>query len=169
MFLSYASKFIQRLRISRPWRYKIPLIMSFTYFLMRTGSLDSQQAWNLFLASICTAAGFAGFGYFTNDLADYKKDIAAAKENMAGRLHTWTKAGILAIFLSMVILPWLYLPLDMFSVILIIAELSLFILYACTVSKLSSAVDRSVASCCKSAFLLNPTSFYPIRTRNTMQ
>jgi colanic acid/amylovoran biosynthesis glycosyltransferase len=128
--ISFFQFFTQKLRLSNPWRYKVPLLISFCYFLILVGNVYSVDAYLSFFAAIATTIGFMGFGYFTNDLADRKKDALAGKSNGTAQLSGAAVSFLALTFLAIAILPWLYLPLDRISIICIVVELMLFVLYA---------------------------------------
>lgn len=128
--ISFFHFFSQKLRLSKPWRYKVPLIISFTYFLLLVGDIDPFKVTMSFFAAIATTMGFMGFGYLTNDLADRKKDALAGKSNGTSNLSSVSVVLLLFTFLAAALLPWLYLPKDRISGLCILIELVLFILYA---------------------------------------
>ncbi|MBL1280254.1 MAG: glycosyltransferase [Fluviicola sp.] len=82
------------------------------------------------MAAVFTTIGFMGFGYLTNDLADRKKDALAGKPNGTTNLSTLSILLLIIIFLAIAFLPWFYLPMDQVSVVCIVVELVLFIIYA---------------------------------------
>lgn len=127
---SFFRFFTQKLRLSNPWRYKVPLLISFCYFLLLAGNVNAFNSAMSFFAAIATTIGFMGFGYLTNDLADRKKDLLAGKSNGTTELSVAAIWVLVAAFLAMAILPWLYLPLDRISLICIVTELALFVVYA---------------------------------------
>lgn len=127
---SFFHFFSQKLRLSNPWRYKVPLIFALTYFLMLVGDIDPFQVTMSFFAAIATTIGFMGFGYLTNDLADRKKDALAGKSNGTSNLSSFSVVLLLFTFLAAALLPWIYLPKDHISAICILIELVLFIVYA---------------------------------------
>lgn len=128
--ISFFHFFTQKLRLSNPWRYKVPLLIAFCYFLLLAGNVHPKTSALSFLAAIATTIGFMGFGYLTNDLADRKKDALAGKSNGTAGLSTISVVLLVITFLAIAILPWFYLPKDGISAICIIAELALFVLYA---------------------------------------
>ncbi len=128
--ISFFQFFTQKLRLSNPWRYKVPLLISFCYFLLLTGNVHPYIASMSFFAAIGTTIGFMGFGYLTNDLADRKKDALAGKGNGTAKLSSASILLLVLTFLAIAILPWIYLPMDRVSVVCIITELVLFVLYA---------------------------------------
>ncbi|MCJ8288273.1 MAG: glycosyltransferase [Crocinitomicaceae bacterium] len=128
--ISFFQFFTQKLRLSNPWRYKVPLLIAFCYFLLFAGDVHPFTAALSILAALGTTIGFMGFGYLTNDLADRKKDLLAGKPNGTTKLSSVSISLLVLTFLSIAILPWIYLPMDRISVICIITELVLFVLYA---------------------------------------
>lgn len=128
--MSFFQFFSQKLRLSNPWRYKVPLLIAFCYFLLLVGNVDPYVASMSFFAAIGTTIGFMGFGYLTNDIADRKKDALAGKSNGTANLSTAAISFLVITFLAIAILPWIYLPMDRISIACIIAELVLFVLYA---------------------------------------
>lgn len=128
--ISFFHFFTQKLRLSNPWRYKVPLLIAFCYFLLFAGNVSALTSALSFFAAIATTIGFMGFGYLTNDLADRKKDALAGKSNGTANLSSISIVILVVLFLAIAILPWLYLPKDMISGICIAAELGLFVLYA---------------------------------------
>ncbi|MDG1332098.1 MAG: glycosyltransferase [Crocinitomicaceae bacterium] len=128
--ISFFHFFKQKLRLSNPWRYKVPLLIAFCYFLLLAGNVHPKTSAFSFLAAIATTIGFMGFGYLTNDLADRKKDALAGKPNGTANLSAISILLLIITFLAIAILPWLYLPKDIISGYCIVAELLLFVLYA---------------------------------------
>ena len=128
--ISFFYFFTQKLRLSNPWRYKVPLLIAFCYFLLLAAGVDPKTSSLSFFAAIATTIGFMGFGYLTNDLADRKKDALAGKSNGTVNLSATSIVILVITFLALAILPWLYLPLDEISAVCIFAEFALFILYA---------------------------------------
>jgi len=122
--------FVHRLRLSKPWNYKVPLLMIMPFFLLNAQEIQGSRAVALYACALITSVGFAGFGYATNDLSDIDADRVAGKSNSA---IAYGKKSMLLIafgFLLVALLPWLYLPSDRFSLLLIVVEFLLFILYA---------------------------------------
>jgi 4-hydroxybenzoate polyprenyltransferase len=79
---------------------------------------------------VITTIGFAGLGYVTNDLSDFKKDALAGKQNSVAQIGRLKIYAILALFIILAIAPWFYLPVDGLSLTLIVVELILFVVYA---------------------------------------
>lgn len=128
--ISFFHFFTQKLRLSNPWRYKVPLLISFCYFLLFAGVVHPGTSAKSFFAALATTIGFMGFGYLTNDLADRKKDLLAGKSNGTTNLSRFSIVILVILFCALAVLPWMYLPKDIISSLCIITELSLFVLYA---------------------------------------
>ncbi|MFK7786901.1 MAG: glycosyltransferase [Crocinitomicaceae bacterium] len=128
--ISFFHFFSRKLRLSNPWRYKVPLLITFCYFLLLAGDVDSRTSAFSFLTALATTIGFMGFGYLTNDLADRKKDALAGKSNGTANLSKGSIVALIVIFMAVAILPWLYLPDDRVTGLCITGEFLLFILYA---------------------------------------
>jgi 4-hydroxybenzoate polyprenyltransferase len=130
MLLSFFQLFAKKLRLSKPWKYKVPLILALPYFFLLVGDFTEQTALISYLCAICTTIGFAGIGYLTNDLSDRKTDKLAGKENVTSKLSRLQLVLIFILFTGLAIGPWLYLPVDWISIALILLELLLFVMYA---------------------------------------
>jgi hypothetical protein len=63
--ISFFQFFTKKMRLSNPWRYKVPLLVSFCYFLLLAGNVEPVPAKVSFVAALATTIGFMGFGYLT--------------------------------------------------------------------------------------------------------
>lgn len=121
---------LDKIRLSSPWKYKAPLLIAFPYLVILNEGIPFNQAIQCIGLSFMTIIGIAAFGYFTNDISDRKVDSLAGKANhMVGRSVFQI---ILLLFFSLMValLPWIWLPKDDISVLLISVELLAFVLYA---------------------------------------
>lgn len=127
----FPSLLMQKLRLSKPWRYKAPFLISVPYAVLVLAEMD---VWSALLAlgmSCCTILGIAGFGYFLNDYTDREEDRRAGKFNVTATLAGWQLVLLLAFLMAMAILPWvLYFPMDRLSLALLAGEFGLFVLYS---------------------------------------
>lgn len=122
--------FAQRIRLGKPWKYKAPLILTFPYLLLCLSQVSGGAALLMYFMAVVTTIGFAGFGYVSNDLADTEADAVAGKANPV-QVYGKAKMKVALLgFLIIALLPWLVLPLDHISVILIATEIVLFVIYA---------------------------------------
>lgn len=80
--------------------------------------------------SLLTTIGFASLGYFINEFFDKESDAKAGKLNKLAFLPFWTQGLILAAILLITFLPWVFLPKDHLSLLLIFTQISLFLLYS---------------------------------------
>lgn len=122
--------FIKKLRLIKPWRYKLPLLFSFCYLAILIGNKDYSSANIILLISIVSSIGFVAAAYFLNDLGDRKSDAIQGKENSTVGLNSLLIAIIVSCFVSLAIIPWLWIPFDRVSIAIIIAELLLFYAYS---------------------------------------
>ncbi len=112
------------------WRSKAALLMGMVYLFTAWFDIRFEKFLWLALLSIVTISGFASFGYLINDFSDREKDAIAGKKNfLAGK----SQAAIILLFavaLSLLMLPWIYLPFNRFSILLIALEIILFVIYS---------------------------------------
>jgi len=123
--------FLDKLRLSKPWKYKAPFLISIPYFMVWLGNMSPHDtAWSILMSCI-TIFGIAGFGYFINDWMDREEDQKAGKFNVLLGMHSAAVAGLLVMFLALAVLPWVfYFPKNAWTLSLLGAELLLFILYS---------------------------------------
>lgn len=131
MIRKIPSLFFDKLRLSKPWRYKAPFLISIPYLFIHLGQIPAGEAAFGLLMSCCTIFGIAGFGYLMNDLSDRAEDQKAGKFNLLISLPTSAIVGLLLLFLACAILPWLfYFPQGWSTLGLLAFELLLFLLYS---------------------------------------
>src|SRR5262245_54556734 len=82
-FCNFAAR---KLRLSNPWNYKAPLLISFPYYIIGAAGVPLSRGLLGIVASFCTIVGIAGLAYFINDAADIEKDRLAGRENALARL-----------------------------------------------------------------------------------
>lgn len=126
IFLNY----VKKLRLSNPWNYKAPLLISIPYFLILACSIPFKSSLFYIGLSFCTIVGIAGFGYYTNDWADINKDFIAGKSNALSEMSLAAKLVVLFVLLIFALAPWYFFPMDKWSWILLVLEFLLFVLYA---------------------------------------
>lgn len=115
-----------RLRVAKAWNYKFPLILAFTYIWYN----EEFNQYLAFFCSIMTSVGFASFAYLLNDWSDIKADTLSGKDNALASVEENHKYFLLLLFLLIALIPWMYLPFDSFSLMLILTEIFLFIFYS---------------------------------------
>lgn len=128
-------KYIERINaISRAkdWRLSfVPFITGCVYLWLFyfNISLDTQS-FILFLLSLTTTFGFASLGYFINEFFDKASDKKAGKHNKLSVLKPRHQFLLFFSTLLLTFLPWIFLPSNTITYILIACELSLFLLYS---------------------------------------
>lgn len=109
----------------------MPFIIGCVYlwFFVFEISLNFQSV-TLFLLSLLTTFGFAALGYFINEYFDIAEDARAGKANKLALVSPTFKILLLFTFLFATFTPWLWLPADDTTGLLIAIEAGLFILYS---------------------------------------
>jgi 4-hydroxybenzoate polyprenyltransferase len=122
---------LRRLRLTEPWRYKAPLLISVPYFLLAAGSASWAEALAGVLWALCTIVGIGGFAYLSNDVSDRQADLDAGRPNGTAGLSPARLALAFAAFLAAALAPWiLYFPTDALSLGLLAAEFLLLLAYS---------------------------------------
>lgn len=122
--------FAKRLRLSNPWNYKAPVLVSVTYIILLSHHFLFDQAILAVAWSLCTIIGIAGFGYLSNDFGDRAADQKAGKSNLLIGLNGIQILLLLLLFLALAIVPWLvYFPVTTLTGSLLVLEFLLFVLY----------------------------------------
>ena len=122
--------FFKKLRLSNPWNYKVPLLISFPYLWISLGRVELADSLLYVALSFCTILGIAGFGYLTNDLGDRSQDRLINKENATTNLSNGKILALFILFLLMALMPWFLFPKVNVSFYLLASELVLFTMYA---------------------------------------
>lgn len=114
------------------WRFSfVPFIIGCVYLWFYVFSIQLNfQAVILFLLSLLTTFGFAALGYFINEYFDMAEDAKAGKANKLALVSPGFRLVLLLIFLFATFFPWLWLPADNSTLLLVLAEVGLFILYS---------------------------------------
>ena len=126
----FFSLFAEKLRLSNPWNYKVPLLISIPYLILCIKAIPASTAYMFIGLSYCTILGIAAFGYLTNDLADRVPDKLAGKPNGTESLNDFQLFLIGCGALGFALVPWMVFPTSELSWMLVSAELALFVLYA---------------------------------------
>jgi 4-hydroxybenzoate polyprenyltransferase len=135
------------------WRLSlVPFVIGCIYLWIGFYHLPfNLQTLLLFTLSVITTFGFAALGYFINEFFDKKTDLLAGKKNRLVHLPILLQLFLFLLCLSLALIPWLSLPANGISVLLITLEILLFLLYSLPFPKLksipviSSLVDAAYA------------------------
>lgn len=118
------------IRISDWFQSFIPTILGycFVWILLAKVPFSMELILTLLLFTI-SAIGFAMLGYLINDLFDIREDKIAGKQNLIGESPFWKKVSLLLVAIVLSFSPWLGLPFNNYILYLLIAQISLYILY----------------------------------------
>ena len=122
--------FSNKLRLNKPWNYKVPVLISLPYFQLLVNPVSNELAYTAIAFSYCTIIGIAGIAYLFNDWSDKQKDIDAGKPNALIDFSSKKFYALLGLFFSMTIVPWLWFPTTALSWVLLVTEIALFALYS---------------------------------------
>ena len=121
----------RELRLSRPWTYKAPFLISVPYYVLVIGSVSLGKALGAILGSSLTILGIAGIAYLLNDLADRDADAKAGKPNFALNRRPSMLLALALLFSALALVPWfVVLPLRLMTAGLLAFELALFLAYS---------------------------------------
>jgi hypothetical protein len=120
-----------RFRVSEPWHYKAPFLISVVYFFLYVGSVRFTDAILCVACALCTIAGIAGIGYLSNDLADRDEDRRAGRANATQDVPPGKLIALMVWFGACALFPWiLFAPVNRVCIALLALEFLLFIAYA---------------------------------------
>ena len=127
-----ASRFLWRdLRLEKPWRYKLPFLLTLFYLQAAQGAFGLGRALLTLAASLSTIVGIAGLAYLSNDFSDQAPDSMAGKPNAAARLGAFPMAALSLALLLAALAPWgLVFPVTPTSATLLCVEFMLVAAYA---------------------------------------
>jgi 4-hydroxybenzoate polyprenyltransferase len=124
------------------WQGKAALLMGLVYLFTCWFSIPFTQFLQLGGLSLMTISGFASLGYLLNDLFDLKKDALAGKPNSLESKSAPIIIVLFSIAATLMLLPWKFLPWNTNSLIMIGAEVGLFLIYSVPPIRLK---DRGLA------------------------
>lgn len=107
---------------------------------MFIGALPFSKSLVLLVPALVTIAGIGTFGHLLNDWFDVEADSKANKKNRLAHFSLWKKSLAVLGALVIALLPWIILPSDRLSVVLLIGEFLLLALYAAPPVRLKERV-----------------------------
>lgn len=122
--------FVSKLRLSSPWKFKVPILISCPYYIFLLSNYSGFNSFQYIVASLIIIMGVAALGYLSNDLGDQEKDKMINKANSTIRLSHFSVTVLILLFCSLMILPWYYLKFNLYSIVLLGLQLFLFYAYA---------------------------------------
>ena len=123
---------LSNLTRSDDWRLSlVPLVLGCTYFWAVLLQIEFTLDHFLVIAlSYVTSFGFAAMGYFINEFFDQAHDKKAGKINKLSLIDPKYQLTLLLGILLFTLVPWIYLPKNNLSYVLISTELLLFLIYS---------------------------------------
>src|SRR5215217_3084779 len=112
------------------WKPKTTNLLNIMYTVMFIAVLPFSKSLVILVPALMTIAGIGTFGHLLNDWFDIEADRKANKANRLANLSLWQKSLAVSGALVIALLPWLVLPSDRVSIVLLIAEFLLLSLYA---------------------------------------
>jgi len=93
------------------WNYKLPPLFGIAYFFTILYDVPFHAAIQRYGILLLSMIGTAGFGHYLNDLSDIEADRLAGKANAAAGHSPAQRAGLIALLLSLSLVPWfVFLP-----------------------------------------------------------
>ncbi len=116
---------------AKDWRFSfIPQIFGNLYLWLILFDIPfSISSVLLLILSLITSFGFAALGYFINEFFDKEDDENSNKVNKLKLVSSINQFWLFVLILLFTFLPWYFLPFNNISVILILTQIALFILY----------------------------------------
>jgi len=109
----------------------VPFVMGFVYLWLLIFQLKpTKQTGFLCLFSLLTTIGFASFGYLINEFFDQDEDKRAGKLNRFETIGVGLSSILFLLSIVATFLPWIYLPSNKWSWVLICFEIGSFLLYS---------------------------------------
>jgi 4-hydroxybenzoate polyprenyltransferase len=112
------------------WIGKASLLLGLVYLFSIRFSISFGDFWLGALCSLVTIIGFASLGYLINDYFDQEKDARVGKKNFLLGKSALFKIAAFALAFILLFSPWIFLPYDKVTVILITAQLLSYLIYS---------------------------------------
>lgn len=122
--------FVSKLRLSSPWKFKVPILISSPYYVFLLSNYSGFNSFQYIIASLIIIIGVAAIGYLSNDIGDKEKDKLINKPNSIIHLSNFSITILIILFFGLMILPWYYLKFNLYSIVLLGLQLLLFYVYA---------------------------------------
>jgi 4-hydroxybenzoate polyprenyltransferase/pyruvate-formate lyase-activating enzyme len=130
MLITNWFRFIIPGRVREWYAFLLPFLLGIGYvfsYYLQVGFESALVTSGLFLVTISATAGF---GYLLNDLTDLKEDALSGKPNTARRLGVIPTLLILALFLLLALIPWMFLPRSVPNLLFYGSEVFLLLIYS---------------------------------------
>jgi colanic acid/amylovoran biosynthesis glycosyltransferase len=123
-------KVIATVKLERWWKPKAANLLAILYSVVLMTGLPFPRSILLVMFSVLTIIGIGSCGHVINDWYDIDTDAAAGKRNFLAGMTQWKRYGLLASLLAIASLPWLVLPFDGVSALLLLLEAALLLAYS---------------------------------------
>lgn len=117
-------------RMVLPFLHKFSLLLSVIVYVAFVNKIILSKLLLYIGLAVMTTIGFMAIGYLSNDLADIEKDKNANKPNSLLGKSSFTVFLLFAISFVAALVPWFFFKITSVSVLLIVAELLCFFIYA---------------------------------------
>ncbi|MBT3250866.1 MAG: UbiA family prenyltransferase [Candidatus Marinimicrobia bacterium] len=118
------------LRIKQVWNYKIPVILSYAFICIYLTRLTVARSVLMLLFYIIFMLGAASFAYLLNDYFDRESDEKVGKTNIFRKIDPEYFPIFVVISLAFALTPWLYLPINRYTILLLAFLFFLFTVYS---------------------------------------
>ena len=112
------------------WKPKAGNVLGIVYVAIYYAKLTFEETWLYILPSLMTILGIGFLAYLLNDWFDRKTDLLVNKKNMIAGVAPLSVFGLFIGSLIIAFVPWIWLPFDKFSCLLIVFELLLIVIYS---------------------------------------
>ena len=117
-------------RIHEWWASKAGNLLSIIFIIVAVCDIPFSKTIIYFLPSLITIVGIGAFGHIVNDWLDISSDAKAGKKNRMAGFSPSKRFFIALLSLVIALLPWIILPFDQISIIILSIEFLLLIIYA---------------------------------------
>ena len=117
-------------RLLHTFLHKFSFLFACIYYTIFVTGKDPIASIPLLILAVITAIGVASLGYFLNDLVDLKSDVELGKRNMLTKLNPLRIIIVGVTFFALALAPWIWLPFDVKSGLILLIEILLFVLYS---------------------------------------
>jgi hypothetical protein len=116
-------------RLEECWKPKAGFLLSLMFFVAFIGRTSFAGFITLFIPSLVTLTAIGSLGNMLNDLGDLESDAWAGKKNRMSAISSRQRIFWIVLAVIAAIVPWIWLPADGLSYLLLAAALLLLIAY----------------------------------------
>lgn len=124
-------KIIHRITRFNDWKnYLIPFFLGIIFISIYIFKIQFILALRVTILLLVSIIGTASYGYLLNNIFDLKEDKQAGKSNFTGKMTGINKSAFVLIFLTVALIPWLFLSFGFLNFCLFILQLILLAAYS---------------------------------------